>query len=247
VRKLYCGINKPAANKKAGLRHIFIIYPCLCPKEFKLNILNPNMPALLIGFDPPGEVCKEIYRLKSRVKEACGQQQQVDEPPHCTFVVNNFSDIKAVDDILKSVCLGFSPLDISMKNITYFPPEKNKAWMVHAAIERNIRLQELQKEVIDKTSAFRQGCLLCDYLQRNIPDYQYSEEEKKDIQQYGYPYVGANWQAHISVAILDEGAFKKIGKELTGTAFQHKFKLKEITLFIYTDKWVPYKTYKLCK
>ena len=203
------------------------------------------MPALLIGFDPPEEISKEIYRLKSRVKEACGQQQQVDEPPHCTFVVNNFTDIKAVDDILKSVCLGFSPLDISIKNITYFPPEKNKAWMMHAAIEKNVKLQGLQNEIIAKTSAYRQGCLLCNYLQKNIPDYRYSKEEKKDIGQYGYPYVGKNWQAHISVAILDENAFRKIGNELTGTAFQHKFKLKEITLFIYADKWVPYKTYKL--
>ena len=205
------------------------------------------MPALLIGFDPPEEISKEIYRLKSKVKEACGKQQQVDEPPHCTFVVNTFTDINAVDNILKSVCSGFSTLDISIKDIAYFPPEKNKAWMMHAVIEKNIRLQELQKEIIAKTSICRQGCLLCDYLQKNIPDYQYSEEEKKDIGQYGYPYVGKNWEAHISIAILDKKAFDKIGNDLIGTAFQHKFKLKEITLFIYTDKWVPYKVYELGK
>lgn len=205
------------------------------------------MQALLIGIDPPEKIRKEIYRLKNKVIDSCGYQQQINEPPHCTFVVNNFTDIDSVSDVLENISGDFSTFDLNVQNIRYFPPKQSETWMVYAAIKKNKTLQELQRRVVVETSKYRKGCLLCDYLKKHISKHQYTDEETRNIKRFGFLYVGTNWQPHISIAILDEEAFRKIGEEIIKTDFRYTFKLKKMTLFTYKDKWVPYKTYKLSK
>ena len=205
------------------------------------------MQSLLIGIDLPKKIQKEIYKLKKKVIKASDHQLQVDEPPHLTFVVNNFIDINPIDNVLEAISDSFSPFQINIEGISYFPQKKSGAWMIHATIQKNKILQKLQKNIVVETSRYRRGCLLCNYLRKNIPNYQCENKETKNIKKFGFPYVGDNWKPHISLTILDEEAFKKIGKELIKTNFKYIFKLEKIILYIYKNKWIPYKTYKLNK
>jgi hypothetical protein len=203
------------------------------------------MTAFLIGIDPPSEVKRDIYRLKNRVIEACGHQQQVDEPPHCTFVVNNFTSLEDVDRALRKTVRNSSPFDVNMSGVAYFPPEQSGTYMIHAGIGRSKELQNLQIKVVSETAGFRNGCLLREYLEKNVPKYRYTKTELANIKNLGYPYVGGNWSPHISIAILDPKAFEKIGKELIGTKLDYRFPLENVTLFAYDNKWKPFRNYKL--
>ena len=117
--------------------------------------------------------------------------------------------------------------------------------MVHAGFLRNDALNQLQRLIVEKTSKYRDGCLLCDYLKNNVPKYKYTEEEKRNVGLFGFPYVGDSWEPHISVSILDETSFNKIGNDLTNTKVECAFKMDKITLFVHEGNWVPFKTYKL--
>ena len=203
-----------------------------------------TVPAYLIGIDPPEDLKKEIYRLKNRVLEVCGEQQQVNEPPHCTFVVNNFSGEKEIDETLRKLVQGISPFYVDVNGITYFPPEQSGFYMVHASIRKTGELEKLQKRIVTDTSGFRQGSLLQEYLKTNVPAYKCMPEELANLERYGFPYVGKNWKPHISIAILDTEAFDKVGEELTKTELNYRFFLREIVLFGYENKWKPLRTYR---
>jgi len=203
------------------------------------------MQALLIGIDPPKEVKNEIYRLKKRVIDTSCYQQQANEHPHCTFVVNNFTSVDEVDEALKEVAGAFSPFDIDVNGVAYFPPEQSGTYMTYAKVTKSKKLEDLQRRVVVDTSRFRQGCLLQEYLKRNVPGYKYKPGELDNIKKYGFLYVGENWSPHISVAILDPEAFEKVGEELIRTDLRYAFPLKAVTLFTYKDKWQPFRTYKL--
>lgn len=204
------------------------------------------MQSLLIGIDPPENVKKEIYRLKSRVVKFCGSQQQVNEPPHCTFVVNNFTDKDSVDRILERIAKDFHPFDIATDKIAYFPPEDSSGlYMVHFPIQKTKELERLQEKVVIETSKYSCGCLLKEYLQRNVPGYKYTQEELTNIEKYGYLYVGRNLKPHISMAILDPKCFGKIGKEIMSCGLTFQFPFTEVTLFTYDGSWKPYKKFNL--
>jgi len=204
------------------------------------------MPALMIGADPPEEISKEIYGLKEKVIDICGSQQQADEPPHMTFVVNNFSSAEAVDRYLEMIARRFNPFNVVVNGITHFPHEKSGTYMLHAVIEKSHELQLLQEEIVADTSEFRQGSLLREYLEQNIPDYKYEDKELENIKKWGYPYVGENWEPHITIAILEPECCEKI-KEIEETGFRYEFPLNEFTLFSYLRVWKPEKRYKLGK
>ncbi len=203
------------------------------------------MPAFMIGINPPEEVRSEIYRLKKRIIERVGYQQQVNEPPHCTLVGNNFSTLADVDNALKNLASEFSPFDVEVNGIACFPPEQSGTYTTYATIRKTKELEDLQRRVVNGTSQFKQGCLLQEYLKRIVPDYKYKPEELDNIKKYGYLYVGENWIPHITIAILSPETFGKIGDKLTKTEIQYTFPLSEITLFTYKDKWHPFKAYKL--
>jgi hypothetical protein len=203
------------------------------------------MQALLIGLDPPGIIKKEIYRLKNKVIDKCGYQQQVKESPHMTFLVNNFTNIGKVDKVLKKVTRHYSTFNVEVNGITYFHPKKSGTYILYLVVKKSENLERLQKEIVVETYKFSHGCLLQDYLRNNIPGYRYTREERTNIKNYGFPYVGRNWIPHISIAILSSECFKiVVGEDILKTKFQHSFTLKKIDFFKYNQRWHTFKNYR---
>jgi 2'-5' RNA ligase len=206
------------------------------------------MPAFLIGIDPPEVYRRDIVRLKDMIRREAGLQQQLDEPPHCTLVLNNFVELDRVDDALRRIALTYSPMQVELlKEIRYFPPRRSGAYMVHARVRRTPTLRKLQERIVTDTAPARfvKDPLLPRYLRANVPGYQYTGEELANNKRFGYPYVGENWIPHISLGILARPAFRRVWPELEQADAHYEFPLREITLFEYKKRWEPMKRYEL--
>ncbi len=203
-----------------------------------------HMPVpLLIGIDPPRSLKSVILDLKTLVLARCGVQNQVAELPHLTFVGNNFTDINSVAEALAEIQIP--KIEIIIDGISYFPPEKTGKYIIHLNVQKNAALQKLQQKIVEATSPYHVGCILCDYLALHMPNYKYTATETRNAKKYGFPYFGPNWQPHFTIGELDKACFDKIGETLLKTKIHQKFLLKQFTLFTYKNGWKPYRSYGL--
>jgi hypothetical protein len=201
------------------------------------------MQALLIGINPPKELTEKINSYKSKVKNLCGYQDEIDVPPHLTFVVNNFSDLNSVDEVLKRLVHDYSPFIVDVDGMGYFPQMKKRA--LHAKVAKTPILEELQRRIVIDTARLSQGCLLQEYMRNHNPGFEYIGKEAENVSKYGYPHVGEIWQPHITIAILDEPCFERIGRKLLSEKIKDRFELEYVTCFTYDNNWKPWKNYKL--
>jgi len=202
--------------------------------------------AVLVGIDPSREVKREIQKLKNVIRESVGYQLQINEPPHMTFVVNNFNNIQEVERRIDNIAKNFPPFEINIKRIKYFDPKKSSSkYIIYAEVEKSRFLSDLQKRILVETAPYRRGCLLKDFLEKNLSCYRYDSSELRNIDLYGYPYAGTNWNPHLTVAILENEAFKKIRKQIIKDHLGFCFLCREITMFSYSEKWHPYKKFAL--
>jgi len=201
------------------------------------------MQALLVGINPPKKLNDKICRYKSEVKKLCGYQDEVDVPPHITFVVNNFSNLNSMDRILKGLVHDFSPFVVEVDGMGYFPQMRKRA--LYARVIKTPILEKLQRRIVIDTTKLSQGCLLQEYMRMHNPDFKYISEEAENVNKYGYPYIGEIWQPHVTVAILDESCFESVGRKLLSENIKDRFELEYVTCYTYDNNWKPWKNYKL--
>ena len=168
------------------------------------------MPAYLVGINPPVDVERKVLELKKKVIGACGHAQQVDEPPHMTFVVNDFSDFDSIDNALRNIAGRHKPFEVILRSLEHFPPEKSGSYILHLPAKPSPEMSNLQHDVIDATSKFRRGSMLAGWLKKHAANYNFDEEEKANIERYGYPYVDVNFFPHVTVAILSKDEYSKV-------------------------------------
>ncbi len=190
----------------------------------------------------PDEVSVEIVNLKRMIGRT-GSHLQIDEPPHITFVVNRFDDSPAFHDSLSSIAKKAKAVEIKIRGFGYLAMGKSHT-LVYARVLCP-DLGNLQKEIAMKTSGFRRGSMLDEYLKRNMEGHAYSPEEMSNLMNYGYPYIGRNWMPHITLAIARNRSIPEIRSMLGAVDLDKTITADRITLFEYRNGWVPAKHYKL--
>jgi len=200
-------------------------------------------PAYLIGINPPASLASELKALKRMVIEKCGLLPEVGSEPHITLNLNKFPNLELVDKELSKICSTFPPIQIVIDGLSTFP-NIGSTTVVFAYVKPNPALQTLQELISTALAPLRDGEHLREYLKKH----QFTDEQVRASERYGYPYIGKGWQPHMTIAFFDEKQFADFGQSLLNKPLKHKFVVTELTLFSWNsskNNWQPYKIYPL--
>ena len=154
-----------------------------------------------IFLEPSGELLRFISDLKKSLKNNKNLPYLL-HPPHLTLVHGLFSDKFTVEKKLEEFLLDKKPFDILCTNLSSFKDDSQTGLnTVYVSLEPNNYLNIFQKDLLKninpEKSVFKSSSIS-------------SEELKKNLKLYNYPFVYPNWIPHFTIASVDKVLEEKI-------------------------------------
>lgn len=195
---------------------------------------------------PSRELRQELLRTKQYVKSRLGFQLQTDEPPHCTFCLGEYTNLSQVEHVLERITATYTPIIIDTLDIGTFSIDSHYT-TIFVGIKRRGSLTELQKRTAESLFQYMKGGLLSSYMNLHHPKHSFSKQEKDDIKNYGYPYIGTNWKPHFTIATIPNSHLKSTLKDIKSKHKNYSFFLKGLSLFSYKKRWRFHKFFSLAQ
>tara|TARA_B100000029_G_scaffold428321_1_gene438172 strand:- start:269 stop:871 length:603 start_codon:yes stop_codon:yes gene_type:complete len=145
---------------------------------------------------PKKKIKNKILNLKKIVKKNFGNQPYLSHLPHCTlFTMNVSKNILKKKNKLKKILVKKSSKNILLINKTglFLNDPITQGQTIYFKIIKNSFLKTLQSTLLKSFSKFRSNSTKVKF--------KFSWMQKNYIK-YGYPFVGANWKPHLTIASI---------------------------------------------
>jgi 2'-5' RNA ligase len=161
------------------------------------------MPALFVALAPDAALSDFLRAAKRRTRELVGPQLYLDDPPHLTLFLAAFPDEGAalgVWDELRRGLTAPSGRLIGWHVFAADPLTGNETLVGAVAPEDKERLRGVQARVLDLVAPRRDEAATAARFAARLP--QLSAEQRTSLQRCGFPYTGAGWEPHFTVASI---------------------------------------------
>ena len=189
----------------------------------------------VITLGPDMVLCRKIRNLKSEAKDLVGDQVFINDPPHLTLYIGYFDDFQEFNKELVSAAKkikGHLKGGVVIDDWMVFKGDMitNKQTLA-CNIAKNAAksLEKVQKEVVPIMKRYRKKMVSGRYSQ--VYDV-LGNAEKKNIDKYGFPFVGRVWKPHISIASFDNPAFAKVWERFKNKCPKGKYCLDSLNVYI---------------
>jgi len=160
---------------------------------------QPHFIALL----PRGGLQSEILDCKAKVQRAVGDQLYLTDPPHLTVFLASFQDQNLLCDKLGELTTELHSPVIRMEGWHVFEQDcltGNNTLVIKINDFDKETLRRLQNKVVERTAKLRD-------LKASLARFQtawqsLSQARRKAVEQFGFPFVGSDWQPHFSIASI---------------------------------------------
>ena len=193
------------------------------------------MAVYVITLEPDKILYEKIIALKAEVRELVGDQLYLQDEPHLTVYLGNFTEIayfniqftKAVKQIVHD--FGQIPFSIDDWFVFKGDPITKRNTLVCEITQSDIAiLKKVQHKIVTTLNSYRKPRLIKRYS--NV----YKEMNgilKKNLDSYGYPFVGDIWKPHISIASIKEVVFKRVWKAVKGRCPKGGYRMNAVTIY----------------
>ncbi len=184
---------------------------------------------LNIAFVLPDEVSELAIKLSQGISKEYETYFALDGEnyfPHVTIYSPEFPKKNIHEIFRKLEDLVHSSPGLSFFPFVFFAEEKG---FVDIEIENTIELYEFQKRVVEELNGFREGHLRDKYRNGEYLS-KLSDDEKRNVEKYGYPLVMNLFRPHITLSrLVDESKNKEIVSNLNVQL--NPFEVEEIGIF----------------
>lgn len=170
---------------------------------------------VFLALEPDLATTELIWRYKRRVRELVGDQLYLDHPPHLTFFLAAFANLGEVVESTRRIVRELSAPSVALNGWhTFFadPLTGFHTLVLDFTQADRERLRQMQLRVVESLSPHRDGAASLDRINGHWPHL--SSLEKAAAQQYGFPYVGAGWHPHFTVASIRPHDWPAVAQEL---------------------------------
>jgi hypothetical protein len=195
-------------------------------------------------FEPEKCLYDLISELKERAKAIAGPQQYLDDPPHLTFYLASFEEDFAIhreapDKINKTIArLRAEGIDRRIELIDWlvFPSDpitRKETLACKIADQDKDKLRKIQTELVMQLDKYRAAVTPKRYSEAYE---RLSPEMKRNVDQYGYPFVGKIWEPHFSIASFEPSSFEKVKKKIYNNCPKGHFNLERVVAYLLSDE-----------
>ena len=161
---------------------------------------------------PDAETEAFITRCKSIARSEVGSQQYLDDDPHLTLYVGDFSFGDAFLQTMAPL-LPPEPVEVPLAGWSTFrdDPVTGGHTLVLSVEESGMQpLRALQQSVVDAASPYRNPGVLDRYQDPSGFD----SDMMASLERYGFPFVGRIWKAHLTIASFEPAAYENVAASL---------------------------------
>lgn len=189
---------------------------------------QPHFIAIL----PRAGLQSQILDCKAKVQTAVGDQLFLTDPPHLTVFLASFQDRNLLCDTLLELSTAlFSPV-IRTEGWHVFEHDcltGNNTLVIKINDSDKDMLRQFQSKVVERTAELRDK-------KASLSRYQtawqsLSPERRQAVQQFGFPFVGSDWQPHFTIASIRPSGWERIWNQLKNQPIIGSFEDFELALF----------------
>ncbi|MDP1729344.1 MAG: 2'-5' RNA ligase family protein [archaeon] len=201
------------------------------------------MDKYFIGLSPNIELFNLVQERKDRIAKLVGMQKFLSDEPHTTLTVFTTNNLEAIKKSLDNLCENISEVNVRLSenslDVFYNDCLTDNHTPTYSLRGSYVQLADIQKRVIvtikphNTLQAF------------NSENPSLKKEEQRNVQMYGFPFVGQNWKPHITLASVEPDKFRKVFDLIKTMPIKGKFKLDALALYQIQDPLKKIKSWKL--
>lgn len=189
------------------------------------------MDKYFISLDPSKELYDRINEQKTTIKNIIGEQKYLIHPPHITLILFSTHDIEKAKKAFEIFSPKISKINIKIEDIDVYYNDKltNGHTIIYNLSESDVKkLREVQMKV----NEFIMPLNTKEIILKNSVEYnRLSDNEKENVDKYGYPYFGKNWVPHLTLASIEKDKFGDIFELIKSQVIRGLFTLDSISLY----------------
>ena len=189
---------------------------------------QPHFIAIL----PRGDLQSKILDCKAKIQRAVGDQLYLTDPPHLTVFLASFQDRNLLCDTLRDLTTELLSPVIRMEGWHVFEQDcltGNNTLVIKINESDKETLRQLQSKVVERTADLRDKM---ESLARYKTAWQsLSQARRQAVEEFGFPFVGSDWQPHFTIASIRPADWERAWSELRNQPILGSFEDFELALF----------------
>jgi len=174
---------------------------------------------------PEERLYNQVLGAKSHILRSFGDQVYLKDPPHLTLYVFKATKTPAPDDFVTN------KIKINLLGWQLFGEDKvTRKSTIGFAVEKTQLLEEIQIKCVKSVRNLRLG------IPTRYKDVVFAGVEKENLREYGFPYLGKNWIAHLTLCSINSKYVEKVKEGIDITPFCGEHYLNKLCLFKLVDE-----------
>ncbi len=186
---------------------------------------------MFLALTPDARLDAAILDYKRRVHELVGPQRYLDHPPHMTVYLAVFAGGQDMGEAMATLAQMRAPaLEIHGWHVFARDPLTGGNTLVMDPTEESKQvLRRLQARVIEVLAPLR---IVAATEQRFLgPDCRLSAPQAECVRSNGFPYVGAGWHPHFTVASIRQEDWPVVERQLLNAPPRLRIHCPELALY----------------
>jgi hypothetical protein len=153
--------------------------------------------------EPDAAYSQWVWSCKRRVRELVGDQLYLDHPPHVTLYVSAFPSHVDLRDPVARLAEGILSPQTVMDQWHVFQADQltgNHTLVCDVPEASRAALRQIQTQVVGVVSMLRE--VAASHARYDGSWERLSPDERANVERFGFPFVGAIWRAHVTIASI---------------------------------------------
>lgn len=167
--------------------------------------------SVFVSLEPDRELADRISGLKQQVRKLVGEQLYLSDPPHLTVYLAVYGNQESFRERWPLAFDQIAPLPLELAGWRVFYADAltgRNTLVCEIAEQGQQRLRSLQEHVIAQLAPGRD---------RPLTERRYAarwealdDAQRQQIRETGFPYIGAGWLPHFTIASIDTGVWPHV-------------------------------------
>lgn len=192
---------------------------------------------LFISLEPDRVLTERILDCKQRAWRVAGDQLFLDHPPHLTVYLAAFTRADAIIGRWPQIAAAVALPRLTLTGWHLFDADAltgRQTLVCEIRDDGQTQLRAIQQQIIQQIAADRDRTRTTERYRPRWP--QLSSEQQAAVVRDGFPYVGAGWHPHFTIASIDAPRWPAVRKALWQTPILGEFTCPQLALYRLVDE-----------
>lgn len=196
------------------------------------------MPAAtyFIALQPDANLTNRLQATKSSIYEIAGPQLYLDHPPHLTLYVGAFDGVQRLEAALGRLAASTTAPELNLVGWHAFMNDVltgQHTLVCELAAHTGPVLRQIQHLVVSVSAPLRDVAATA--ARFTGKQEQLSAERRAAIEMVGFPFLGDDWQPHLTVASIRPADWERAWKAVAEHPIRGLFMCPELKLYRLDD------------